>query len=89
MSVFENFEAGKRFLFIGTLSIHQLLFSFHCCLHLSGELTSIGRLDQLLEPFLKETPTNIGHFYITTSIMFDSVLLFKNRLKALAKRSCK
>ena len=35
----------------------QLLFSFHCCLHLSGEPTSIGRLDQLLEPFLKATPT--------------------------------
>lgn len=34
----------------------QLLFSFHCCLHLSGEPTSIGRLDQLLEPFLKGTP---------------------------------
>ena len=35
----------------------QLLFSFHCCLHLSGEPTSIGRLDQLLEPFLQGTPT--------------------------------
>ena len=34
----------------------QLLFSFHCCLHLTGEPTSIGRLDQLLEPFLKGTP---------------------------------
>lgn len=35
----------------------QLLFAFHCCLHLSGEQTSIGRLDQLLEPFLGETTT--------------------------------
>ena len=35
----------------------QLLYSFHCCLHLSGEPTSIGRLDQLLEPFLQGTPT--------------------------------
>ena len=35
----------------------QLLFSFHCCLHLSGEPTSIGRLDQLLEPFLQGTPS--------------------------------
>ena len=35
----------------------QLLFSFHCCLHLTGEPTSIGRLDQLLEPFLEGTPT--------------------------------
>ena len=34
----------------------QLLFSFHCCLHLSGEPTSIGRLDQLLEPFVQSTP---------------------------------
>ena len=35
----------------------QLLFSYHCCLHLSGEPTSIGRLDQLLEPFLQGTTT--------------------------------
>ena len=35
----------------------QLLFSYHCCLHLTGEPTSIGRLDQLLEPFLKGTPS--------------------------------
>ena len=35
----------------------QLLFSYHCCLHLSGEPTSIGRLDQLLGPFLQGTPT--------------------------------
>ena len=33
----------------------QLLFSYHCCLHLSGEPVSIGRIDQFLEPFLKET----------------------------------
>lgn len=33
----------------------QLLYSFHCCLHLTGEPTSIGRLDQLLEPFLQGT----------------------------------
>jgi Dyp-type peroxidase family len=32
----------------------QLIFSFHCCLHLVGELTSLGRLDQILWPFLKE-----------------------------------
>lgn len=35
----------------------QLLYSFHCCLHLIGEPTSIGRLDQLLEPFFQRTPT--------------------------------
>lgn len=29
----------------------QLIFSFHCCLHLVGELTSFGRLDQILWPF--------------------------------------
>ena len=34
----------------------QLLYSFHCCLHLVGELTSIGRLDQILWPFLEENP---------------------------------
>ena len=33
----------------------QLLYSYHCCLHLTGEPTSIGRLDQLLEPFLQRT----------------------------------
>ncbi|KAK3320632.1 pyruvate formate lyase-domain-containing protein [Cercophora scortea] len=34
----------------------QLIFSFHCCLHLVGELTSLGRLDQILHPFLPGTP---------------------------------
>ena len=34
----------------------QLLYSFHCCLHLAGELTSIGRLDQILWPFLENSP---------------------------------
>ena len=34
----------------------QLLYSFHCCLHLVGELTSIGRLDQILWPFLEKIP---------------------------------
>ncbi len=29
----------------------QLIFSMHCCLHLIGELVSIGRLDQILLPF--------------------------------------
>lgn len=33
----------------------QLLFCFHCCLHLSGEPVSIGRMDQFLEPFLQGT----------------------------------
>ena len=31
----------------------QLVFSFHCCLHLVGELTSFGRLDQILWPLLE------------------------------------
>jgi Dyp-type peroxidase family len=30
----------------------QLIYSFHCCLHLVGELTPFGRLDQILYPFL-------------------------------------
>ena len=34
----------------------QLLYSFHCCLHLVGELTSMGRLDQILWPFLDRNP---------------------------------
>ena len=33
----------------------QLLYSYHCCLHLTGEPTSIGRLDQILSPFLPGT----------------------------------
>ena len=31
----------------------QLIYSFHCCLHLVGELTPFGRLDQILWPFLE------------------------------------
>lgn len=34
----------------------QLVFSVHCCLHLVGNPTSVGRLDQLLEPFLGAMP---------------------------------
>jgi hypothetical protein len=34
----------------------QLLYSFHCCLHPVGELTSIGRLDQIFWPFLEKNP---------------------------------
>jgi Dyp-type peroxidase family len=30
----------------------QLVFTVHCCLHLTGDPVSIGRLDQLLQPFL-------------------------------------
>ena len=33
----------------------QLVYSFHCCLHLIGEPTSVGRLDQLLMPFSNGT----------------------------------
>ncbi|KAF4464549.1 formate c-acetyltransferase [Fusarium albosuccineum] len=32
----------------------QLIFSVHCCLHLVGELTALGRLDQILWPFLEK-----------------------------------
>ncbi|KAI3319750.1 PFL-like glycyl radical enzyme [Xylariaceae sp. AK1471] len=31
----------------------QLIYTFHCCLHLVGELTAFGRLDQILWPFLE------------------------------------
>jgi pyruvate-formate lyase/deferrochelatase/peroxidase EfeB len=31
----------------------QLVFGVHCCLHLIGELTSLGRLDQTLGPFFE------------------------------------
>lgn len=36
----------------GLLDAAQLVFGFYCCLHLVGELTSLGRLDQTLQPFL-------------------------------------
>ena len=36
----------------------QLIFSVHCCLHLIGEPTSIGRLDQMLQPFLRNLSDN-------------------------------
>ncbi|KAI0408532.1 pyruvate formate lyase-domain-containing protein [Xylaria palmicola] len=32
----------------------QLIFTFHACLHLVGELTAFGRLDQILWPFLEK-----------------------------------
>ena len=32
----------------------QLVYAFHCCLHLVGELTPIGRLDQILWPLLQQ-----------------------------------
>lgn len=34
----------------------QLIYAFHCCLHLVGELTSLGRLDQILWPLLRQAP---------------------------------
>jgi len=37
----------------------QLIFSFHCSLHLVGELTSFGRLDQILWPFLQRDKTPV------------------------------
>jgi pyruvate-formate lyase len=33
------------------LEAAQLIFSMHCCMHITGESVSIGRLDQLLGPF--------------------------------------
>ena len=32
----------------------QLVYAFHCCLHLVGELTAVGRLDQILWPLLEK-----------------------------------
>ncbi|KAI0201671.1 pyruvate formate lyase-domain-containing protein [Astrocystis sublimbata] len=32
----------------------QLIFSMHACLHLVGELTAFGRIDQILWPFLEK-----------------------------------
>ncbi|KAF5229568.1 hypothetical protein FANTH_14138 [Fusarium anthophilum] len=38
----------------------QLVFSMHCCLHLVGELTALGRLDQILWPFLEKDSISLG-----------------------------
>ncbi|RYC54800.1 dyp-type peroxidase, partial [Xylaria longipes] len=38
----------------------QLIFSLHACLHLVGELTAFGRIDQILWPFL-ENDLNEGN----------------------------
>ena len=38
----------------------QMIFSLHCCLHLIGELVSIGRLDQLLEPYSPKDAAGIA-----------------------------
>ncbi len=35
----------------------QLVYTIHCCLHLCGEPTSIGRLDQMLYPYLERQMT--------------------------------
>ncbi len=37
------------------LEATQLVFTYHCCLHLTGLPTSVGRLDQLLWPFFATT----------------------------------
>tara|TARA_R110000868_G_scaffold266583_1_gene525806 strand:+ start:15571 stop:19110 length:3540 start_codon:yes stop_codon:yes gene_type:complete len=36
---------------VGFADAAQLIFTLHCCLHLTGEPISVGRLDQLLIPF--------------------------------------
>ncbi|MBB5803289.1 Dyp-type peroxidase family [Saccharothrix ecbatanensis] len=41
------------------LEAAQLIFTLHSCLHLVGEPTAIGRLDQLLEPF-RERDAQLG-----------------------------
>ncbi|KAI0811818.1 pyruvate formate lyase-domain-containing protein [Xylaria sp. FL0064] len=48
----------------------QLIFSFHCCLHLVGELTAFGRIDQILWPFLEK---DIGNNSITLERAQDIV----------------
>lgn len=36
----------------------QLIFSMHCCLHLVGQAVSVGRLDQLLQPYYQRDLEN-------------------------------
>jgi Dyp-type peroxidase family len=39
----------------GFLEATQLIFTYHCCLHLTGLPVSVGRLDQLLWPYFETT----------------------------------
>ncbi|XP_066285311.1 (2S)-3-sulfopropanediol dehydratase-like [Branchiostoma lanceolatum] len=41
------------------LEAAQLVFAMHCCLHIVGELISIGRLDLLLGPFYAQGQTTM------------------------------
>jgi pyruvate-formate lyase/deferrochelatase/peroxidase EfeB len=57
----QNLEAiASRMLRLSTeppksfIDAAQLIFSMHCCMHISGEGVSIGRLDQLLYPFFQK-----------------------------------
>jgi len=40
------------------LEAAQLVFSLYSCLHIAGELISIGRLDQVLQPFYEKDDIN-------------------------------
>lgn len=36
----------------------QLIFSMHCCLHLIGQPVAVGRIDELLTPFVNQSANN-------------------------------
>ena len=43
----------------GFVEALQLIFTLHNCLHLNGEPTAFGRMDQLLQPFLDNDSINL------------------------------
>lgn len=64
------------------LDAAQLVFSMHCCMHISGESVSIGRLDQLLDPFLQKgdiTPEAAQEIIDCFWIKMDEQVLLNHR----------
>ncbi|PUB81655.1 MAG: hypothetical protein DBP02_17735 [gamma proteobacterium symbiont of Ctena orbiculata] len=51
LAIAERFERLGKDRPTSFVDAAQLVFSLHCCMHISGESVSIGRLDQILNPF--------------------------------------
>lgn len=60
----------------------QMVLSMHCCMHIGGESVSIGRLDQLLQPFYetdKITATEAQEIIDCFWIKIDEKVLLNHR----------
>lgn len=63
----------------------QLVFSLHCCMHIAGETVSIGRLDQLIAPYLAAdhiTPEAAQELVDCFWIKMDEKVLLNRRYTA-------